>query len=183
MRKPQKRWECEINGKIFPTRREALTWREVIISDTGRIAPHTTSGKFSLYKIKNFLNKKIYVGITTGAIAQRLNNHKVSAKKNEPSRLYDAFRKYGSENFTIALIRDDAKNWFELEQQEIEEIAKLKSNEHRYGYNISPGGSLGTPSPFEINGMIFPSKIAVANYFNIDPKKQKTNKLIKINFN
>jgi hypothetical protein len=65
------------------------------------------------------------------------------------------------------LIRSDARNYQELQRQEIEEIAARGTVRH--GYNVSPGGSVGTPDAITIAGVCFASHSAAAEHFGIDP--------------
>lgn len=52
----------------------------------------------SIYKIKNSLNEKEYIGQTTNTTAYRFNSHK-SDKRNR--HISSAIRKYGKDNFEI----------------------------------------------------------------------------------
>lgn len=57
-----------------------------------------------IYCIENFINHKKYIGSTRNSLTKRFNQHKTKAfTKNEKSNypLYNAFRKYGVDNFTI----------------------------------------------------------------------------------
>lgn len=84
-----------------------------------------------------FPNKKIYVGITQQQPEKRWKNG-YGYKKT--SYVYNAIMKYGWENIEhktifVNLTKEEA------EQKEIELIAKYKSNQREYGYNISRGGN------------------------------------------
>lgn len=56
-----------------------------------------------IYKITNKINGKVYIGKTIHSIETRWNQHIYESKKQryECRPLYDAFNKYGIENFTI----------------------------------------------------------------------------------
>lgn len=54
-----------------------------------------------IYKITNIANGRVYIGQTVMSLARRWSQHSTS-KKNSP--LYNAFRHYGPENFTIETI-------------------------------------------------------------------------------
>ena len=72
-----------------------------------------------IYKIKNLVNNKIYIGKTNYSIEHRWQQHLYSSFENENSKEYNfllhkAIRKYGSNNFII---------------EKIEEIEPSKSSE------------------------------------------------------
>lgn len=141
-------------------------WKRIDIVDDKEY-PATEEGEYKLYLITNKADGKQYVGITINPLWQRFNGHKRSAKMGVKTKLYNAMRHHGVENFSIDLIRADAKSFVELQQQEVDEINKRNSIEN--GYNVSPGGSIGTPERITIGGMMFPSRGAAAEYFGIDP--------------
>lgn len=153
-------------------------WKKSIETKEGRNVPHGAIGDFSLYQIENTTNQKIYIGITIGKIRDRFHSHFYAAQRGEPGRLYDAMRKYNRNNFEVSLIRNDARNWLELERQEIATIKSLKTTDVRFGYNIAPGGDLGTSKTFEVDGLQFLSYASAADYFGIDAKVF-VNRLIK----
>jgi hypothetical protein len=141
-------------------------WKEVeSIGDTEY--PATDLGEYKLYLITNQVNGKLYVGITISPLWQRFNGHKAAAKKGLKTKLYNAMRRYGVDKFTIQLLRNDAKSFSELQEQEIIEIASRGTIEN--GYNVSPGGSIGTPESIKVGEQVFPSRSAAAEYFGIDP--------------
>ena len=141
--------------------------REVVTIDSRQV-PGATPGDFKLYLITNVANGHQYVGITVTALDTRLRGHRAAARKGLKSKLHNAMRRYGITSFKISLLRTDAKDFAELQQQEVEEISRrgtLKS-----GYNISPGGSIGTASPIKVGTMTFASRAAAAAYFGIDDR-------------
>lgn len=93
-----------------------------------------------IYCITNLINSKKYVGKTTTTIDQRWKEHcRDSRKQNIQKRpLYDAFNKYGIENFKIEeieYIEDNSK----LSDREIYWIKELNTHGHN-GYNATDGG-------------------------------------------
>jgi group I intron endonuclease len=88
-----------------------------------------------IYKITNQINGRIYIGQTVMTLARRWNQHSTS-KKNSP--LYNAFRRYGPENFTIEAICSALAPEYlnELEQYFIGYYNSLLPN----GYNLTTGG-------------------------------------------
>ena len=60
---------------------------------------------FKVYRIVNKINLKVYVGITSREISDRFDEHLSRARCGvRGSRLYDAIRKHGSDNFVQSLI-------------------------------------------------------------------------------
>jgi group I intron endonuclease len=93
---------------------------------------------FSVYEIKNQTNGKKYIGITSRTIAERFEEHKSRAKCGQRgSRLYDAMRKYGVDNFCVKLVlavesEDDVR--------EMETFYITKEDSYTNGYNCNYGG-------------------------------------------
>ena len=57
----------------------------------------------SVYKLSNQMNDKLYIGSTKLPLSYRLMQHKCSCKEGK-SRLYQAMREIGPENFNIELL-------------------------------------------------------------------------------
>ena len=97
-----------------------------------------------VYKITNIINNKVYIGITHSIEKRKIQHFK--CKKNHP--LYNAIRKYGPDKFTFEVIdsSDDRNTLCELEKYY---IRLYKSNDRKYGYNITSGGedNKGTANP------------------------------------
>ena len=100
-----------------------------------------------IYKITNKINGKCYVGQAVD-IRKRAQQHITACKRNVKSKLYDAVRKYGIEQFEITVLliinlfgktQDEIKK--ELNAQEIFYINLYESYEK--GYNSTPGGDSG----------------------------------------
>jgi len=139
-------------------------WREAeAVGDTQY--PVTELGEYKLYLVTNKVNGKEYVGITISPLWERFNGHKAAAKKGRKTKLYNAMRRYGVDNFSIKLLRCDARSFSKLQQQEIAEIAARDAI--NAGYNVSPGGSVGTPDSIKVGDMVFPSRGAAAEYFGV----------------
>ena len=93
-----------------------------------------------IYCITNLINSKKYIGQTVNSIQERWKDHcrarKYHKRKNAP--LYDAFDKYGIENFKIEeleYVNDNSK----LSDREIYWIKELQTY-GRNGYNATKGG-------------------------------------------
>lgn len=94
-----------------------------------------------IYKITNLINGNIYIGQSID-IENRFKTHK-SRAFNENEReyekpLYQAFRKYGLENFSFEIIEECEKE--ELNNKEIYYIKFY--NSYNNGYNCSIGGQI-----------------------------------------
>ena len=93
-----------------------------------------------IYCITNLINSKKYIGKTSLTIDERFKEHCKDSQKErcEKRPLYDAFRKYGIENFKIEEIEyleDDSK----LSEREVYWINELQTYGHN-GYNATKGG-------------------------------------------
>ena len=88
------------------------------------------------------------------------------ARKGRKSHLDNALRRYGRNAFRIELIRSDARDFAELQRQEVAEITRRDTI--RTGYNTGLGGSIGTSKEIRIGDRVFPSRNAAAVHFGID---------------
>jgi group I intron endonuclease len=91
-----------------------------------------------LYIIRNRVNSKVYVGITTHSLKHRWQGHCTASRTNKPGKLYNAIRKHGMAQFYIEAVAEDLE-WPDLCQAEIALIQKLDSQ--KLGYNASSGGT------------------------------------------
>jgi len=104
---------------------------------------------YTIYKITNVINNKIYIGFTSNSIDVRFRHH-INRIKNPKTALHFAMKKYGSNNFQIesiyqSLNRDHTKNI--MEEYFIKEYQSYVDDGK--GYNMSYGG----------DGVINPSKL------------------------
>lgn len=92
-----------------------------------------------IYKITNKINGKNYIGKTNGLIEERWKKHLRSAReeRNTNRPLYQAFHKYGTENFFIEKI-EECPNEISNER-EIYWIS-FYNTFHGEGYNVTLGG-------------------------------------------
>lgn len=92
-----------------------------------------------IYKITNLINKKVYIGQTVNTVEQRFIEHKSQYKAGRYSSsrpLYNAFEKYGIDNFIIEeieqipndLLNEREKYWIKY------------YNSYYEGYNATLGG-------------------------------------------
>lgn len=104
-----------------------------------------------IYKITNTINNKCYIGLSRD-IEYRWKEHKYKAihnKKCKNKPLYNAFKKYGIDNFVFEVLKECKED--ELSDLEIFYINKYKSNNNKYGYNITGGGESGPSMSGETN--------------------------------
>ena len=93
-----------------------------------------------IYKIENNINHKVYIGQTVKPIEKRFRQHKNNYDKPYFSQLllYQAFKKYGIENFSFEEIE-------EIEDSKLDEREKYwikYYNSYSKGYNSTLGGRL-----------------------------------------
>jgi group I intron endonuclease len=82
-------------------------------------------------------SKKVYIGITSQSPEKRWMNGRGYSNNNYFTK---AIKKYGWDKFKHEILFEGLTKC-EAEQKEIELIAEYKSNQRKYGYNISAGGN------------------------------------------
>lgn len=97
-----------------------------------------------IYKLTNQINGKVYIGLTTRSLEERLRQHHYDARHGKDRPLYRAMRKYGEDAFTSEII-DKAETLDELKQKEQYWIQKYNSYAAEgKGYNATLGGDVPT---------------------------------------
>ena len=91
-----------------------------------------------IYKIINKINGKVYIGQTIEGFNRR---YRKNFSKLHDGHLKNAINKYGIENFEIIKILDVAFSKKELDIKEKCWIKIFNSNNKKYGYNLTEGGS------------------------------------------
>ena len=144
------------------------SWVKPTVTARGLKFAESAAGIYTLYAIENSINDKIYIGITTSSVTNRFYLHKKAAAKAEStSKLYNAMRKLGIENFSIRIVRQDAKSVEELLRQETDFIQEMDTIKN--GYNTSLGGTIGTGNEIFVDGKVFYSQAQAAEFYGIDP--------------
>lgn len=92
-----------------------------------------------IYIIRNTINTKVYVGQTKNTIQHRFRQHIYEANRGCQYVIHKAMRKYGTDNFYIEPIEQYDNSL--LNAKEIYWIKFYKSNNPKYGYNMTEGGS------------------------------------------
>lgn len=96
-------------------------------------------GFMIIYKIKNKINSKEYIGQTSSTLEKRMYGHKVAP--SGASAIHDAIKKYGEDSFLIEEI-DRASCQEDLDNLEIHYIQKYNTLAPN-GYNLKTGGKNG----------------------------------------
>lgn len=123
--------------------------------------------KGKVYIIKNKVNSKVYIGITTSSLSKRLYQHIRDAKNDSNTKFHKAMRKHGFDKFSISLLRE-VKYRKNLNKLEIKYINKHSSITR--GYNTGTGGgSVGDKigSTIMHEGILYRSKNALANHLGM----------------
>ena len=91
-----------------------------------------------IYKIRNSINQKVYVGMTTQSLRRRFTRHLTDAKNGSALPFHAAIRALGAENFQVEMI-DEAQTLKDLQEREAHWIEHFKSYQRELGYNVSRG--------------------------------------------
>ena len=92
----------------------------------------------SIYKIECLVTKKVYIGQTVQnpPIKRWLDYYGEINNSSNELYLYRAIRRFGIENFTFQILEIDI-SLEDLNKKEVEYIEKYKSNNSKYGYNLT----------------------------------------------
>jgi group I intron endonuclease len=96
-----------------------------------------------VYSIKNTVNNKEYIGLTTRTLEQRWKQHVYESNKKDSwewnTPLGNAIKKYGKDSFEVFVL-EECFSETELKLKEIQFIKERKSLASENGYNLSFGG-------------------------------------------
>lgn len=96
-----------------------------------------------IYCIKNTINNKEYIGLTTRTLEQRWKQHIYESNKKDSwewnTPLGNAIKKYGKDSFQVFVL-EECYSETELKQKEIQLIRERKSLASENGYNLTLGG-------------------------------------------
>ena len=95
-----------------------------------------------VYCVKNKINNKEYVGLTSRCVKERWRNHCLAAyRKGEKDSypFYRAIRKYGKDNFEVFVL-ETCSSIEEMKESEIKHIMERKTFVTDGGYNATKGG-------------------------------------------
>ena len=96
-----------------------------------------------IYRIVNQQNNKVYVGKTTLDVDARWHKHKLNSERGQKSKLYNAIRCYGQNNFlveTILSTPDMELSNLNQHLNVLERIFIIIFDSYRNGYNMTTGG-------------------------------------------
>ena len=94
-----------------------------------------------IYRVKNKINNKSYIGQTIKALNSRIKDHNYNVVNGSNYHFHNSLRKYGTHNFTWEVIEKcDSKE--ELDEMEFHYI--MQYDTYNNGYNKTHGGE-GTP--------------------------------------
>lgn len=98
-----------------------------------------------IYMIQNLVNGKMYIGRAVD-IERRWRKHRseLNGGYHRNKHLQKSWRKYGQENFEFTIICECDES--QLNNMEIDYIAKLKTYDPDYGYNKTYGGDSERPT-------------------------------------
>lgn len=112
------------------------------------LKPQNKPSKFGfygiVYKATNKVNGKVYVGLTTERLTERIKRHVKLSKSENCFYFQNAIRKYGIDGFDFEIIAECLTR-DELKEKEIFYIAEYQSVNREKGYNLTNGGD-GTKS-------------------------------------
>ena len=96
-----------------------------------------------VYCIKNTINNKEYIGLTTRTLEHRWKQHIYESNKKDSwewnTPLGNAIKKYGKDSFQVFVL-EECSSETELKQKEIQLIKERKSLASETGYNLTLGG-------------------------------------------
>ena len=92
-----------------------------------------------IYKIIHKDSKRVYIGQTSKTIEERWLKHLEDSKYIQNSHLYNAFRKYGIEAFSIEEVEQVDVD--QLDRREMHWISFYEATEANTGFNIAEGGN------------------------------------------
>jgi group I intron endonuclease len=96
-----------------------------------------------VYCIKNTVNNKEYIGLTTRTLEERWKQHIYESNKQDSwewnTPLGNAIKKYGKDLFEVFVL-EECSSETELKQKEIQLIKERKSLSTENGYNLTLGG-------------------------------------------
>jgi group I intron endonuclease len=96
-----------------------------------------------IYCIKNTINNKEYIGLTTRTLEHRWKQHIYESNKKDSwewnTPLGNAIKKYGKDSFQVFVL-EECSSETEMKKREIDLIKERKSLSAETGYNLSLGG-------------------------------------------
>lgn len=124
---------------------ENLTWinLKVLVTEKNYFLPEWVQLEGIIYICENKINNKKYIGQSKKSLIKRWKQHYIRFnKKTHNLLLYNAFSKYGLENFEVAILKFGIFSKKELNTLEKEYIKSYNAYalEDGWGYNMTEGG-------------------------------------------
>jgi len=126
----------ELSKVLGPSKHNLLYGRKVMPEV---IYSGTPEKIYSIYKIINSTNGKIYVGFTSKNPISRWKRH-IRHSKTSTRPLYASIRKHGIEQFNFMIIYQSWDPDHTLNVMESYFIKKYNTIDSRFGYNLTKGG-------------------------------------------
>lgn len=95
--------------------------------------------KNCVYCAYNIVNHKVYIGYTETSLERRISSHKHKSKCSNKAYFHLSLYKHGVDNFKWFVLFQGS-TLEELQNKEIYFINLYKSNNRKFGYNLSTGG-------------------------------------------
>jgi group I intron endonuclease len=92
-------------------------------------------------------NDKVYIGLTNNVEKRWYKHRWYALNKQKSSRLYNAMRKHGINNFNFEVLEDSITSIEEAHAREKFFVEQHES--HKSGYNATPGGTGGDMSDYD----------------------------------
>jgi group I intron endonuclease len=115
-----------------------MDYAKFLIDDTYNV-------DYVIYRFKNKVNGKVYIGQTVKPLRKRVIQHMTNSRpttKVHKTYFHNTLNKYGFENFDLIIV-ERCSSQEELNERETYWIAYYNSTDKRYGYNIDSGGQKG----------------------------------------
>ena len=100
-----------------------------------------SEANYSVYRITNNVNGKLYFGLTKRNISERMKQHRYSANRGAKFLISRAIKKYGWSCFSVDIIESGLTK-DEACSMEIR-LIKQSGSCYENGYNMMPGGQVG----------------------------------------
>lgn len=113
--------------------------------------PEFANTNGAIYKFRNKINGKCYIGKTLASVRKRVIEHMTTSRpwtKARKGYFQRALYKYGFENFEFSIIERGITDNDLLNKREIYWIGYYKSDHKEFGYNMTPGGDGNTNKEF-----------------------------------
>ncbi len=150
---------------------EAFLKVRKIPSNYSIIRNYNMKDKMCVYCIRNTINNKCYIGITSQTMKDRSVAHfyKLRSNKHDNEYLQNSYNKYGEESFELLTLYKDAPSIDVLKQLEVFYCDIYNSHDKNFGYNL---GAVGVGN-LKIISDETRRKMTIANNVNWNDDRRK----------